>query len=223
MELHKLAIDPRDKAAGKGAVDRLRKTGQIPVVLYGGGKETVSIQVDEKEFLHLIHGRGGEHAIVQLECENQPGLSSPAMLKAVQHHPIRGEVLHADFLRISLEERIQTVVPLILTGQSKGVVEGGVLDHQLRELEVECLALEVPEVIEVDISGLAIGEGLHVSNIQIPPNVTVLTESDRAVASVLAPRVVEEAAAEGEEAEVVEGAEAEGGEGGESSTKETKE
>ena len=145
MELQKLAIDIREEADGKGANHRLRKTGQVPVVLYGGSKESVSVQVNEKEFVQLIRGRGGEHAIVQLECSSQPALNSPAMLKAVQHHPIRGNVLHADFMRIRLDERIRTVVPLVLTGQPKGVVEGGILDHQVRELEVECLALEVPE------------------------------------------------------------------------------
>jgi large subunit ribosomal protein L25 len=212
MELHKLAISPRNEGTGKGAIHRLRESGQIPVVLYGGEKNTVSGQVDAKEFTHLIHGRGGEHAIVQLECEDQPDLNSPAMLKAVQHHPVRGEVLHADFQRIRLDERIHTVVSIVLTGQAKGVVEGGVLDHQLRELEVECLALEVPEQISADISDVAIGEGIHVSDLQVPANVTVLTEPERAVATVLAPRVVEEAVAEGEE-EAVEGEEGEAAEG----------
>lgn len=218
MELHKLAVSPRNEGTGKGASHRLRQSGQVPLVLYGGDKDTVSLQVDAKEFSHLVHGRGGEHAIVQLECEDQPDINSPAMLKAVQHHPVRGDVLHADFLRIRLDERIHTVVPIVLTGQAKGVVEGGVLDHQLRDLEVECLALEVPEQISADISGVAIGESIHVSDLQVPANVTVLTEPERAVATVLAPRVVEEAEAEGEE-EAIEGEEgkpAEGEEGKES-------
>jgi len=170
---------------------------------------------------HLIHGRGGEHAIVQLECEGRPDLNSPAILKAVQHHPVRGDALHADFLRIRLDERIHTSVPVVLTGQSKGVVEGGVLDHQLRELEVECLALEVPEQLLVDVSDIGIGEGLHVSDIEVPANVTVLTESERAVVAVLAPRIIEEAVPEAEE-EAVEGEEGEAAkteEGGEPSEK----
>lgn len=221
MELQKLAIDIREEADGKGANHRLRKTGQVPVVLYGGSKESVSVQVNEKEFVQLIRGRGGEHAIVQLECSSQPALNSPAMLKAVQHHPIRGNVLHADFMRIRLDERIRTVVPLVLTGQPKGVVEGGILDHQVRELEVECLALEVPEEIVVDVSGLGIGDVLHVASVDIPANVTLLTETDRAVATVLAPRTMEEAAAPAE-GEAVEG-EGAGGETGEEPAKKEKE
>ncbi len=224
MELQKLAIDIREEADGKGANHRLRKTGQVPVVLYGGNKESVSGQVNEKEFVQLIRGRGGEHAIVQLECSGQPALNSPAMLKAVQHHPIRGNVLHADFMRIRLDERIRTVVPLVLTGQPKGVVEGGIIDHQVRELEVECLALEVPEQITVDVSGLGIGDVIHVANIEIPANVTLLTETDRAVATVLAPRTMEEAAAPAEgEAVEGEGAEGEAGEEPAKKEKETKE
>ncbi|MEA3365914.1 MAG: 50S ribosomal protein L25 [Candidatus Hydrogenedentes bacterium] len=208
MELHRLEISVRDKGRGKGPAHRLRKTGRIPVILYGGNKDAVSVEVDEKDFNHLIHGRGGEHAIVQLECEGRPELNSPAILKAVQHHPVRGDALHADFLRIRLDERIHTSVPVVLTGQAKGVVEGGVLDHQLRELEVECLALEVPEQLLVDVSDIDIGEGLHVSDIEVPANVTVLTESERAVVAVLAPRIIEEAVPEGEE-EAVEGEEGE--------------
>lgn len=214
MELHKLTIDVREDANGKGAARQLRRSGQIPVVLYGGNKEPVSVQVEEKEFIHLIHGRGGEHAIVQLECGADPGLNSPAILKEVQHHPIRGDVLHADFMRIRLDERLQTLVPIVLTGQAKGVVEGGVLDHQLREVEVECLALDVPEQIELAVDDVGIGEGLHVSDLQVPDNVTILTESDRSVMAILAPRVVEEEAPEGEEVEgVVEGEEAPAAEG----------
>ena len=224
MELHKLAIESREEADGKGAIQRLRMTGQIPVVLYGGNKEAVSAQVNAKEFVQLIRGRGGEHAIVQLECKSKPDLNSPAMLKAVQHHPIRGEVLHADFMRIRLDERIQTVVPLVLIGQAKGLVEGGILDHQLRELEIECLALEVPEQITVDVSDVGIGDVIHVADVHVPANVTLLTGTDRAVVAVLAPRVVEEAPV-AEEAEAAEGEEAKGaeGEGGEASGKESKE
>ncbi|MGI6459152.1 MAG: 50S ribosomal protein L25 [Candidatus Hydrogenedentales bacterium] len=210
MELQKLAIDLREEADGKGANHRLRKAGRIPIVLYGGDKEAVSAQVNEKEFVHLIRGRGGEHAIVQLECSGQPDLNSPAMLKDVQHHAIRGNVLHADFMRIRLDERIRVMVPLVLTGQPKGVVvEGGVLDPQLRDLEVECLALEVPDEITVDVSDLDIGDVIHVESIVIPANVTLITEADRAVATVLAPRVVEEEEVEPEDGEVAEGEEAE--------------
>lgn len=210
MQLQTLTATSRATDGTKGQVNRVRTSGEIPVVLYGEGKGAVSLKVNEKEFMHVVHGRGGEHAIVQLDVKDDPALSGPALLKAVQHHPVRSAVLHADFLRIRLDENIRTSVPITLTGQPRGVVEGGVLDHQLRELEVECLALEVPEKIVVDVSQLGMGESLHVSDLAIPAKVTVVTESERAVAAVHAPRVATEAAAaEGEaaEGEAAEGAE----------------
>jgi large subunit ribosomal protein L25 len=106
-------------------------------------------------------------------------------------------------MRIRLDERIETVVPIRLVGQAPGVIEGGVIDHQLREIEVECLALEVPEEIVVDVSGLALGDAIHVRELNIPENVTVLSDADRPVVAVHVPRAVKEAeavegAAEGE-------------------------
>jgi large subunit ribosomal protein L25 len=217
MELHQLKAKKRD-AVGKGEASKERRAGLVPGTMYGEGQEAVSLTLDAREFTRLVHGRGGEHAIVQLDIENAPDLSSPAMVKAVQHHPLRDNIVHADFMRIRLDQRITTAVSVTLVGESVGVIEGGVLDHQLREVEIECLALDVPETIEVDVSALTIGDSLHVSDLAVPENVTLLTESNRAVAAIMAPRVVEEEAAaeevEGEEGEEVEGegaADAEGG------------
>ncbi len=216
MELQTLKASTR-VAKGKGDAGRERRTGNVPGVLYGGGGESISLKLDAREFERLIHS-GGEHAIVQLSVEDQPELSSPAMLRAVQHHPIRGEVLHADFQRIRLDERITTLVPLELVGHCKGTIEGGVLDFQLREIEVECLALEVPEKIEIDTTELGIGDSIHVEQIPAPPNVTIVTELTRSVVAVHAPRVIKtaeeeaaEAAAEAEAAEDAAAAESEAG------------
>lgn len=227
MELQKLKAKTRSEK-GSGAAGRLRKTGAIPGVLYGEGGDAVSLTFDLREFIHLVHGRAGEHAIVQLEVEDNPELASPAILKDVQHHPFRGNVLHADFQRIRLDRKITTSVPVVLTGRSEGVTEGGVLDHQLREIEVECLALEVPDQFEVDITGTAIGDSIHVSVVVAPEGVTILSDPDRAIAAIHAPRlVIEEAAeAEGEEGEEgeegAEGAEAAEGEEAAPAESETK-
>lgn len=216
MELHTLNAKMR-QPDGKGPARRIRRAGDVPVVLYGGDKEAVALVLNRKEFEKVLHGKGGEHAVVQLAVEGKEELSSPALVKDVQHHPVRGEIMHADFLRIRLDERIKTFVPIVLSGQAKGVVDGGVLDHQLRELEVECLALEVPDEIVVDVTELSMGDSLHVSDIQPPPNVTIITEPERTVVAVHTPRIVKEAAAAeaagepaivGEEAE--QGAEQEG-------------
>jgi len=198
--------------SGKGAAHRLRAAGLVPSILYGGGQDPVRISLDQHEFDLLIHhGRSGEHAVLQLEVEDQPELSTPALVKEVQHHPLRDTIIHADLLRIRLDQRIQTVVAIKLTGQPEGVVEGGILDRQLREVEVECLALDVPDAFVIDVSELHIGDSLHVSDIDIPENATLLTDPERPVAAVLAPRVEaeEEAEGEGEEAEEGEGETAE--------------
>lgn len=212
MELHSLTATTRD-SRGKGAARQSRRDGLLPAVLYGGRQDPVSLQLDRRELERLLQGRSGDQAVVQLEVSDQPDLGSPALLKSLQHHPLDGHILHADFLRIRLDERIVTIVPIEVHGRPEGVQEGGMLDHQLRELEVECLALEVPEQITVDVSGLALGESIHVADLDVPGNITVITDPDRAVATVLIPRAVK--TEEEEEAEGAEGEEAEGEEGAE--------
>jgi len=202
MELQTLKATTRPHS-GTGPSRRDRRAGEVPGVLYGGGKEAVSLKVNSREFDRLVHS-GGEHAVVQLSVDEAPDLSSPALLKAVHHHPVRGDILHADFQRIRLDERISTLVPLEFTGHCKGLVEGGVLDYQLREIEVECLALEVPEHIAVDVTDLGIGDSLHVEQIQAPANVTIVTDLARSVVAVHAPRVIKTAEEEAAEAAAAE-------------------
>ncbi len=208
MELQNLKVSMRD-GRGKGPARQLRVKGSVPGVVYGGGRDPVPVLINLKDFEHILHSRMGEHAVVQLEVPERPELNSPALLKSVQHDPIKGSILHADFLRIRLDERIQTVVSIVLTGHAEGVVKGGVLEHTLREVEVECLALEVPAELVVDVTNLDIGSSLHVSDIRAPEGVTIVTDPGRVVASIQVPRALaaeavtvaegEEAAAEGEE------------------------
>ena len=206
MELQALKVTTR-KRGGKGDASKTRATGKLPAVLYGGDGAPVSLAVDVRSFETLIHhSRGGEHALVRLDIEDQPDLSTPALVKAVQRHPVRENILHADFLRIRLDQRIATVVPVRLVGQAPGIADGGVMDHQMRVIEVECLALEVPDEFVVDISNLHINESIHVSQVAIPDNITVLSDPARPVVAVHPPRVIKEAVpAEG----AVEGAEGE--------------
>jgi large subunit ribosomal protein L25 len=204
MELQSLKAATRE-AGAKGKARRERVNGNVPGVLYGGGQDPVALSVNAREFVKLVHA-GGAHAIVQIEVANNEGASSPALLKDVQYHPVRGHVMHADFQRIRLDERITTLVPLSFFGHCKGVVEGGVLDYQLRELEIECLALEVPEKIDVDITDLGIGDHLYVSSISAPEGIDIVTESDRSVIACHAPRAVKEDTPVAEEAAAVEGA-----------------
>ncbi len=217
MELQDLTVTTREKV-GKGAVQRARESGLVPSVLYGTGQEPLSLSVDRKTFELLLHGDMGENAVLQINVEGHPELSSPALIKEIQRHPIRESLVHADFLRIRLDEKIQTFVSVQLVGRSVGIIEGGVLDHQLRQLEIECLAINVPSVVEIDISELDIGGSIHVAEIAEMEDVTILTESDRTVCTVHAPRVVVE-----EVEEELEGEEGEEGEGEEGEEKEGEE
>jgi len=227
MELPNLTVSIRE-GKGKGAARRVRRGGEVPGMVYGGGREPVSVIINLKEFQRLLHGGAGEHAVLQLVVTGRPELGSPALLKMVQRHPVSENILHADFLRIRLDERIQTFVPTAIVGQAKGVVDGGVLEQTLREIEVECLALEVPAQITVDVSELGIGDSIHVSQLVPPEGVRILTEGDRTVVSIHVPRVIREAVeeaeavpAEGEEGAPKEG-EAEAGAGAEEAGKPAK-
>ena len=126
------------------------------------------------------------------------------LFRSVQWHPVKDTLLHVDFLRIRLDQRIQTQVSIVLKGRAKGIIEGGVIDNQIREVDIECLALEVPECIEVDISDLGLGESVHVGDLSVAEGVTILTNPDFAIASIHMPRVVK--TAEEEEAEAEEAA-----------------
>jgi len=175
--------------------------------LYGGAGDAVSIQLDARVFMHLLHSHAGEHAAVQLDVEDKPELSTPALIKVVQHHALRGDAVHADFQRIRLDERITTTVPVRAVGRPQGVVDGGMLDQQIREVEVECLAIEIPEELVIDITAVKIGDILHVSDLVAPEHVDIKTDPTRPLVTVHPPRVVEVAApVEGEAEAEAEGA-----------------
>lgn len=189
MELQTLRVNTR-LGTGKGPARQARMKGAIPAVVYGLDSDPVSMIIDRRTFEKAIAQSGhGEHAVMNLEFEDQPSLSCPVMIKDVQHHPVAGTITHADFMRIKLDARIQVLVPVALTGRCKGITDGGVPDQQLHELEIECLATAVPEQIELDITALEIGGSLHVSDVAVPAGITVVTEPDRSVIAIHPPRV----------------------------------
>jgi len=187
----------RRDTGGKGAARKLRGTGQVPAVLYGHGDRTESLAVDAHELDLLLHHVNPENTLIGLDID---GKSSDVLIRELQRHPWRPEVLHVDFLLVHGDEALKLDVPVRLIGTPVGVHdEGGVLDQVLYELHVECLPRHIPEAAEVDISGLHVGESVRVADISIP-NVTILMDGELPVASVLHPRVEEEAPAAEEEA-----------------------
>jgi large subunit ribosomal protein L25 len=174
---------------GKGAARTSRREGRIPGVLYGHGEESVSLSVDAGELQKLVHTISIENTILDLDIgEGEP---YKVLIRELQRHPFRDEFVHIDFFHVAMDEKIQVEIPIVLVGTPTGVKnKGGILDHQLRELEVFCLPGSIPEKVEIDVSDLDIGDSVHVNEIQLP-DVEILTEPDRAVVAVLAPTVVE--------------------------------
>jgi large subunit ribosomal protein L25 len=182
----------RRDGGGKGDARKLRGVGRVPAVLYGHGDRTESLAVDAHELELLLNHVNPENTLIGLDID---GSRADVLIREIQRHPWRPEVLHVDFLLVHGDETLKLDIPVRLTGTPVGVMdEGGVLDQVLYELHVECLPRNIPEAADVDISGLHVGDSVRVGDISIP-NVTILMDADLAVASVLQPRVQEEDAA----------------------------
>lgn len=216
-----LAVEIREER-GSRATRRLRRSGFVPGVLYGGSHdETVSFKVGERDLRRLLVDGS---ALIDVEIGGEK--SVPAILKDRQLHPVRDEVMHIDFLEVNLTEKIRSFVTLELEGgeESPGVKEGGVLDHAVREVEIEALPTDIPEQIVVDVSALDIGSTLTLAEVVAPDGVAFTHEplDEFVVASVVLPTKVEEPEIEaetelvGEDGEPIEG-EAEGGDEGDDS------
>lgn len=203
--MSQLAVEVRE-TGGKGVARKLRVAGRIPAILYGQGKDPLSLTLEPRVLEKLLKDEG-HNALVDLEGA---GVGSRTVLvKSLQRHPVRGNLIHADFFEINATETITVSITLHLVGTPVGVsMDGGIVDHQLREVELDCLPRAIPESIDIDISELELGDTLHVSDLVLPKNVEMKTHSELAVVSVVAPRVEEEVAP------VVEGVEGEEGEAG---------
>lgn len=208
MKKVELTVKERD-SFGSPESRRMRNEGWIPGVLYGGGKESVPLTVEEKALKQAL-GRGRGNVILELTFDGQ-SQGHPAILKEYQNDPINGHLLHVDFLEVRMDQPIESSVRVELVGTAQGVRDGGILDHGMRELHIRCLPTNMPGEIEVDVSALNIGESLRVSEVAAPDGVEILDDPEAHIAGVMAPKlVVEEEAVEGEEG--VEGAPAAEGE-----------
>jgi len=151
---------------GKSATRRLRKENKVPAVVYGAGSEPVSITLGHNELLHSTENEAFFSHILSLKID---GKKENVVIKDLQRHPSKSILMHADFLRINLKEKLKVHVPIHFVGEddAPGVKQGGVVTHDLVDVEVECLPKNLPEFIEVDVSALAIGESLHLSDIKL--------------------------------------------------------
>jgi large subunit ribosomal protein L25 len=179
----KLAVNTRADG-GSRASRRLRRAGRVPGVLYGGGGEPLSFDVDERDLRLALASAG---AVLDLSVDG--GQATPVVLKEAQRHPVRGETVHVDLLRVRLDRAIHAVVPLELTGvdDAPGVKEGGVLEQPVRELNVEALPTAIPESIVHDVSAMQIGETLTLAAILTPEGVTLVDDLQETVLATLSP------------------------------------
>jgi large subunit ribosomal protein L25 len=181
-----LTAQPRE-GRGKNAARALRRSGRIPAVVYGHGDQTQALSVDSLELEKLLASISVENTLIELQIEG--AANSRALIREVQYHPYKPLVLHVDLYQVHAGEKIHLQVPVRLVGSPVGVrEEGGVLDHVLYDLEVECLPRDIPEVVEVDVSTLGIGESIRVRDVQVA-NVRILNDEDLPICSVTAPTV----------------------------------
>jgi large subunit ribosomal protein L25 len=169
---------------GKGAGRRLRATGRVPGILYGHAMQPIKISISGQDLLHLFHASGGASMVLDLKVDGKTHLAIP---REVQRDHIHGRYIHIDFLAVRRDERITLAVEVHAIGEAPGVKAGGVIEHHLRDVEVECLPSDVPEGIQLDVSQLEIGDMLRVSDIVPPEGVTVLTDPATPVISVITP------------------------------------
>ena len=202
---------------GKGAARRLRSAGKLPAILYGAETEPMMLAMDHSELEKTLRGRAAENIIFDLTIDGEKkSQSKKVMIKELQKDPVKRDYLHVDLFEISMAKELEVEIPLDLLNTPVGVEEGGVLQHIRREVKAACLPEDLVDKIEVDVSGLDIGQSLHVRDISFPPGLKPLDDEDLTVVTVVAPTVTPEV----EEEEEVEEAEVEETEGEDVSSEE---
>jgi large subunit ribosomal protein L25 len=180
-----LKVAPREPA-GSRATRRLRRTGEVPGVVYGGGEDPVAFQVGERTLRHALQDAG---AVLQLEVDG--GSSGPVVVKDLVRHPVTGLTMHLDLLRVRMDQKIQSTTFLELTGadEAPGAREGGVLEHVVRELNIEALPGNLPDSITHDVSEMQIGDTVTLGQLSAPSGVELLDDPETVVATLTPPRL----------------------------------
>jgi large subunit ribosomal protein L25 len=186
---------------GKEGCQRLRNQGIIPAVVYKKEQQTLSLGISAKDMFQILHTSAGENVIITLEIATEDKGSvqeKTVIVKELQYHPIKGDILHIDFHEISLTEKIKVDIPIETKGEPAGVKsDGGILDHPIKELSIECLPSNIPEKIYVQVGNMKIGDSIRVRDLEIPSGVTVLDDLEQTVVSVVPPEAEPEEPEEG--------------------------
>ena len=177
--------------SGRSAVNKIKKQGLVPAVVYGGKDQPIKLTLNAREIGNLLAHATSEHFLVDLEISDGGEKSNRlALVQEVQHDPIRGDVLHVDFHAVNANENIHAAIPVQTIGEPAGVKNfGGILEIPMHAVEVECLPKDLPEIITIDVSALGIGDAIHVKDLQLPPGVTVHVDGELTVVRVAAPKV----------------------------------
>jgi large subunit ribosomal protein L25 len=189
LETLEIQVETRE-VGSKRQARRIRRDGKIPGVLYGPKTPPVALELNKKEFSNRVAGLEGSH-LVRLKSGSTALADKVALVKEMQYHPITGEVIHTDLYEVDLTAKIQVRVPLHFVGKAAGVVRGGILQPIVREIEVECLPLDIPEFFNVEVSALDIGDSVHIEELPMPEGVNVVSESNLALVAVVPPTVEE--------------------------------
>ena len=191
--MKKVDLDVEErKEAGKGDIRKLKKSGFVPGIVYGDNNKSLPVKLDKKRLVHFLHSIGEENVLTNLKIKSDGGVVDQlVIIKDIQYDPVTDELIHLDFQRVSLKKKIISEVRILLKGEAEGVKAGGILDQALRIVEVECLPENMPQNIEIDISGLKIHDSIHVKDLPLPPEVEMVTDGERGVLSILPPRKIE--------------------------------
>ena len=189
----KLTVRKRAEV-GRNAVKKIKAQGLVPGVIYGASLEPINLQVEGRALANLLAHASGENILVELEIVGDDKTDNAlAMIQEVQHHPMKPDILHVDFHAVSATETVTAEVVIETVGEALGVkTYGGLLEHVLRYLEIEALPKDLPQLIEVDVTNLNVGESLHVRDLQLPPGVSAITDPDQTVVAISESRVEEE-------------------------------
>jgi large subunit ribosomal protein L25 len=193
-----IEVQPRPQT-GKNANRRARAAGKIPAVVYGGGKESVAVELNRKTLVDMMKGHSGENPIFLLKLGDK---ERHAMIRNMEVDPVSRQVIHIDFQRVVMDQKVRVAVPVELVGTAIGVkTEGGMLDFITREIHVECLPGDIPKHVEADVTEVHVGQHIEARDLKLPDNVTLLDDPDKVIASLGHGRLETDETAAGDRAE----------------------
>lgn len=197
MQRIPLAAKSRE-GSGTQVAKKIRRQGLVPAILYGHGMKPLSIQIGSRELYSALHTKAGENVLIDLNVQGMKLKESTCRIKSIQHNPVTEEIQHVDFTVISLTEKIEVNVPVIVPHQAEieGVKQGGILDIVHHEVKVECLPTAIPEKIELQLKAMKIGDAIHAKDLPLPEGVRYLFADDEVIVAVHAPKKEEEKPAE---------------------------